>query len=110
MQLGHQEPPTFPERCGGTCFDSGHGRGHPLTKIGKVARERAHGNWKRRACGLDATCIKDVGRGARWSWLYRRVEVPSVVEASPVGTIEGAAWMMTVLVLVEVRPVLSVAT
>jgi hypothetical protein len=27
------------------------------TKIGR----RAHGNWKRGACGLDATCITDVG-------------------------------------------------
>jgi hypothetical protein len=36
----------------------------------------------------------------------------AVVEASAVGTIEGAsaAWMMTVLVVVEVRPALSVAT
>jgi hypothetical protein len=34
----------------------------------------------------------------------------AVDEAAPVGTIEGAASMMTALVLVEVRPTLSVAT
>jgi hypothetical protein len=39
-----------------------------------------------------------------------RVEVASVVEASSVGTIEGAASMMTVRVEVDVRPALSVAT
>jgi hypothetical protein len=42
---------------------------------------------------------------------YCDVEVAAVVESS-VGTSEGAlaAWMITVLVLVEVRPVPSVAT
>jgi hypothetical protein len=39
---------------------------------------------------------------------YWAVDVP-VDEASSVGTIEGVAWMMTVLVVVEVRPGWSVA-
>jgi hypothetical protein len=38
------------------------------------------------------------------------VEVALVDEAASVGTIEGAASMTTVLVLVEVRPFWSVAT
>jgi hypothetical protein len=45
---------------------------------------------------------------------YEEVEVAAVVVASvddaSVGTIEGAASMMTVRVLVEVRPFWSVAT
>jgi hypothetical protein len=41
--------------------------------------------------------------------IYWVVEV-AVVEASAEGTIEGAAWMMTVLVVVEVRLDWSVAT
>jgi hypothetical protein len=53
-----------------------------------------------------------------WSWGRKRAGVPSrahwalevaVVEASSVATIEGVAWMITVLVLVEVNPDWSVA-
>ena len=53
------------------------------------------------------------GRGsilrASQSWIFYGVEVADV-EAAAVGTIEGAVSMMTIRVLVEVRPVGSVAT
>jgi hypothetical protein len=48
-------------------------------------------------------------RGQR-PFSYGVVEVDSVVEAVAVGTMEGAAWMRTVRVVVDVRPALSVAT
>jgi hypothetical protein len=49
---------------------------------------------------------------ARWATGKWEVELASVVEASSDGTIEGAspAAMITVRVLVEVRPFWSVAT
>jgi hypothetical protein len=70
---------------------------------------------------LDAEQVTDFGVLGGVPRLYCAVEVASVVEAVPVvalpcpaesvGTIEGAAAgsMMTVLVLVDVRPVWSVA-
>jgi hypothetical protein len=55
--------------------------------------------------GLDRTeRVEVVARG-----IVDEASVEAVVDAS-VGTIEGAASMMTVLVELEVRPALSVAT